>query len=54
MRSINNLAETHQAFSAEGVHIKIWMINLARGTYQLDRVRFEPLVPTFLMAVVKP
>ncbi len=54
MRSINNVAEMQQAFSAEGVHIKIWMINLARGTYQLDRVRFEPLVPTFLMAVIKP
>ena len=54
MRSINNVAETQQAFIAEGLHIKIWMINLARGTYQLDRVRFEPLAPTFLLAVVKP
>ena len=54
MRSVNNVAETHQAFIAEGLHIKIWMINLARGTYQLDRVRFEPLAPTFLLAVVKP
>ena len=54
MRSINNVSDVQQAFIAEGVHIKIWMINLARGTYQLDRVRFEPLVPTFLMAVVKP
>lgn len=54
MRSVNNVSEIQQAFIAEGIQIKIWMINLARGTYQLDRVRFEPLVPTFLMAVVKP
>jgi len=54
MRSVNNVAETHQAFIAEGLHSKIWMINLARGMYQLDRVRFEPLAPTFLLAVVKP
>ena len=54
MRSVNNVADIQQAFVAEGVHIKLWMINLARGTYQLDRVRFEPLVPTFLLAVVKP
>ncbi len=54
MRSVNNVSDIQQAFIAEGVHIKLWMINLARGTYQLDRVRFEPLVPTFLMAVVKP
>ncbi len=54
MRSVNNVAETQQAFIAKEVHIKIWMINLARGTYQLDRVRFEPLAPTFLLAVVKP
>ena len=25
------------------------MINIARGTYQLERVRFEALNPTFLL-----
>jgi hypothetical protein len=30
------------------------MINVARGTYQLERVRFEALNPTFLLGVVKP
>ena len=29
------------------------MINVARGTYQLERVRFDALNPTFLLAVVK-
>ncbi|MDZ7620507.1 MAG: precorrin-6y C5,15-methyltransferase (decarboxylating) subunit CbiE [Patescibacteria group bacterium] len=54
MRSINNVSEIQQALTAEGVHVKLWMINLARGIYQMDRVRFEPLAPTFLVAVVKP
>jgi precorrin-6B C5,15-methyltransferase / cobalt-precorrin-6B C5,C15-methyltransferase len=31
----------------------IWMINLARGTDQLDRLSFDPLKPSFLLAVTK-
>lgn len=31
----------------------VWMINLARGTEQLDRLSFEPLKPSFLLAVIK-
>ena len=30
------------------------MLHLARGYYQMERVRFESLNPTFLVAVVKP
>jgi len=33
--------------------VKVWMINVARGTYQLERVRFDALNPSFLLAVVK-
>jgi hypothetical protein len=29
------------------------MLNVARGNYQLERVRFESLHPTFLIATVK-
>jgi hypothetical protein len=29
------------------------MINLSRGTDQLDRLSFEPLKPSFLLAVTK-
>jgi hypothetical protein len=28
-------------------------MNIARGTYQLERVRFDALNPTFLLSVVK-
>ncbi len=37
-----------------GERVNVWMINVARGTYQLERVRFEALNPTFLLSVVKP
>ena len=33
--------------------VHIWMINLARGTDQLDRLSFEPVKPSFLLAVTK-
>jgi precorrin-6Y C5,15-methyltransferase (decarboxylating) len=33
--------------------IHVWMINLARGTDQLDRLSFEAVKPSFLLAVTK-
>jgi precorrin-6Y C5,15-methyltransferase (decarboxylating) len=37
--------------SSSDVHV--WMINLARGTDQLDRLSFEAVKPSFLLAVTK-
>jgi precorrin-6Y C5,15-methyltransferase (decarboxylating) len=54
MGSVDNVAEVHQLLRGYCPDVKVWMINLARGNYQLDRVRFESLNPTFLIAVVKP
>lgn len=51
--SIENLAEVHALLQREGSDVKVWMINVARGTYQLERVRFEALNPTFLLSVIK-
>ena len=51
--SIENLAGVHEAMSAAGQDVNVWMINIARGTYQLERVRFDALNPTFLLSVVK-
>jgi len=53
MRSIDNLTETHQLFHGYRLDVKVWMLNFARGNFQLERVRFEPLHPTFLISVVK-
>lgn len=52
--SIENLSEVHATLQRRVPDVKVWMINVARGTYQLERVRFDALNPTFLLAVVKP
>ena len=52
--SIENLAEVHEALHRVVPDVKVWMMNVARGTYQLERVRFAALNPTFLLAIVKP
>ena len=54
MGSIDNIAETHQLLHGACPDVKVWMLNIARGNYQLDRLRFDSLSPTFLVAVVKP
>ena len=52
--SIENAAAVRDVLQHEATDDKVWMINLARGVYQLERVRFESLNPTFLIAAVKP
>jgi precorrin-6B C5,15-methyltransferase / cobalt-precorrin-6B C5,C15-methyltransferase len=52
--SIENLAEVHATLHRRVADVKVWMINVARGTYQLERVRFDALNPTFLLSIVKP
>ena len=52
-KSIDHLSELRQMLSQHSSHIHIWMINLSRGTDQLDRLTFEPLKPSFLLAVTK-
>lgn len=51
--SVENLADVHATLHRRTSDVKVWMINVARGTYQLERVRFDALNPTFLLAVVK-
>ena len=54
MTSIDNIAEVHQTLRGRLPDVKVLMLNLARGNYQLDRVSFESVTPTFLVSVVKP
>jgi precorrin-6Y C5,15-methyltransferase (decarboxylating) len=51
--SVDHLAELRAALTKLAGDVHIWMINLARGTDQLDRLTFEPLKPSFLLAVTK-
>jgi precorrin-6Y C5,15-methyltransferase (decarboxylating) len=51
--SIDSVAEVHATLHRHENDVKVWMVNLARGTYQLERVRFDALNPTFILSVVK-
>lgn len=52
--SLENVVELHAALYQRTGHVHVWMLNVARGTFQLERIRFDPLTPTFLLAIVKP
>jgi precorrin-6Y C5,15-methyltransferase (decarboxylating) len=52
--SIESLSEIHDALLRRGADVQVWMINLARGTYQLERIRFDALNPSFMLSTVKP
>jgi precorrin-6Y C5,15-methyltransferase (decarboxylating) len=52
--SIENLAALNESLSARSPDVQVWMVNVARGKYQLERVRFEAINPSFLIAVSKP
>jgi precorrin-6B C5,15-methyltransferase / cobalt-precorrin-6B C5,C15-methyltransferase len=52
--SIESVSSVHEVLHRLAKDVNLWMINIARGTYQLERVRFEAMNPTFLLAVVKP
>lgn len=51
--SIDNFAELRQKMAQHNPLVRVWMINVARGTEQLDRLTFEALKPNFLLAVTK-
>jgi precorrin-6Y C5,15-methyltransferase (decarboxylating) len=51
--SIENLGDVHSTLSTRTATVRVWMVNLARGTYQLERVRFDALNPTFLLSATK-
>ena len=52
--SIENLAAMHSLLRSRSPDAAYWMVNIARGIEQLDRIRFEAINPTFLIAATKP
>jgi precorrin-6Y C5,15-methyltransferase (decarboxylating) len=48
-----SLATQSSGHGTAPTDVHVWMINLARGTDQLDRLSFEPVKPSFLLAVTK-
>ena len=52
--SIENLAAVHSLLRARSADAAYWMVNIARGYEQMDRIRFEAINPVFLIAATKP
>ena len=51
--SIGALDELRQALAKQTTDVQVWMINAARGTDQLERLTFDALKPTFLIAATR-
>jgi precorrin-6Y C5,15-methyltransferase (decarboxylating) len=51
--SVENVAAVREVLQEGAEDDKVWMINIARGVYQIERVRFESLNPTFLIGASK-
>ncbi len=51
--SIQATNELLEALTKRTSQVQVWMINVARGTDQLQRLRFDALNPTFLIAAGK-
>ena len=51
--SLENLSTVYQTLNELAGNVNLRMINICHGTYQLERVRFEAMNPTFLVSVVK-
>ena len=52
--SIENLAAVHALLRGQSGDAAYWMVNIARGIEQMDRIRFEAINPVFLIAATKP
>jgi len=52
--SIENLAAVHSLLRAHAGDVAYWLVTIARGIEQMDRIRFESLNPMFLIAATKP
>jgi precorrin-6Y C5,15-methyltransferase (decarboxylating) len=51
--TIDGLATALETLKNLTSEVQVWNISIARGIEQMDRVRFEAINPTFLLAVTK-
>jgi precorrin-6Y C5,15-methyltransferase (decarboxylating) len=51
--SVENLAAVRDILQKQSGDCQVWMINISRGTDQMDRLRFEAMNPTFLVGAKK-
>ena len=51
--TVDGLATAYQTLKGLAGEVHLWNISVARGIEQMDRVRFEAVNPTFLLAAAK-
>jgi precorrin-6Y C5,15-methyltransferase (decarboxylating) len=52
--TLESLSTTHEVLKRLAGSIGVLLVNVARGTEQLETLRFEAVNPTFLLRVAKP
>ena len=51
--TIEGLSAAYQTLKALAGTVSVWNVSIARGIEQMDRLRFEAIAPTFLLAVTR-
>jgi precorrin-6Y C5,15-methyltransferase (decarboxylating) len=51
--TVGSLDRVQTALQARAGEVEVLMVNLARGTDQLERLRFEAMNPSFLISALK-
>jgi precorrin-6Y C5,15-methyltransferase (decarboxylating) len=51
--TIEGLSTAYHTLKALTGHVRVWNITISRGIEQMDRLRFEAIPPTFLLAITK-
>ena len=51
--TIEGLATAYQTLKDLAGSVNVWNVSIARGIEQMDRLRFEAIAPTFLLAVTR-
>jgi precorrin-6Y C5,15-methyltransferase (decarboxylating) len=51
--TIEGLAASYHILKTLAGEVRVWNVSIARGIEQMDRLRFEAIAPTFLLAVTK-
>jgi precorrin-6Y C5,15-methyltransferase (decarboxylating) len=51
--TIEGLATAYHTLKTLAGGVRVWNVSIARGIEQMDRLRFEAVAPTFLLAVTK-
>jgi precorrin-6Y C5,15-methyltransferase (decarboxylating) len=52
--TLESLTAAYQGLKAQAGNVQVLLINVARGTEQLETLRLEAANPTFLLSVIKP